>query len=78
MPNVPAFGGAGRDCSPPTEQAEPGGNATHRHYDGAQASRAALRAERSERVLQSASSERAQRLAEQNQIVTEATTKTRP
>jgi hypothetical protein len=78
VPNAPAFGGAGRDCSPPTEQAEPAGNATRRHYDGAQASRAALRAERSERVLRSASSERAQRLAEQHQIVTEATTKTGP
>jgi hypothetical protein len=80
VPNVPLFGGRFRDClGSLTDDWLSGttGGEADQAATGARAARAARRAARSQRVLEAASSARAQRLAEQHQIVTEARAQTR-
>ena len=74
VPNTRRYGGGNRHCrtNAPTLADKVGSARAH----GAVAARAARRAHRSERVLESASVERAKRLADQHQIITEANRKT--
>jgi len=73
VPNTPDFGGGNQDCSDRAQQAR--GQDAPRRARGAAAARAAQRARRSERVLATASDARAQQLADEHQIITEARTK---
>jgi hypothetical protein len=73
VPNTSGFGGGNQDCGDRAQRAR--GQDAPRRARGTAAAQAAERARRSERVLATASDARAQRLADEHQIVTEARTK---
>jgi len=69
VPNTRRYGGGNRNCAAAQRFA---GESPSAGAQGAGAARAARRARRSERVLDSASPDRARRLAAKHQIITEA------
>jgi hypothetical protein len=75
VPNTREWGGRDRDCEEPLAVERERGGGGDRRHDGARAVAAAERAERSARVLGKVGSDRARRVAEQHQIITEGTAK---
>jgi hypothetical protein len=74
IPNARPFGGKARDCrhSFGEQMARHRGRATRRSFDGARATDAARRAQRSAQVLATTPDSRARQVAREHRIVTEA------